>query len=395
MSDGDFPDCSREPTTVASIYSNAFIMLSATGSLNDAEGLPMRRTAPSYQSFNYVHQNVHGIIFASSISKQIALFPGNYDLLSDEPLSQHGWALQERYFSPRILHFGSEQLMFECYGHFATEDGYRMHGRIDTLHQDAKPDHTKQKLSGEPGGRRLWQNILQNYCRRTLPRASDKLPALSNLARTVQEQTGDTYVAGLWRSKLIEGLIWQATGHASGKTSEAPEYRAPSWSWASINGPFGTFTLGLGVDAGDWTELGTVLDCKVGLKGENPYGEVVTASLKLRVPLESLSPRLDKEPNPQGRWMKMANGAESGIYCIFDTRERKKSAEGLPISVLVLINVKHAGYDTGSYHGVVVVPVTGQEGMYRRVGKVAFGEAELGECEWMKDDSKLSTVTLV
>jgi hypothetical protein len=380
---------------MASVYSNAFLMLSATGSSMDADGLFTQRTTPSYQSFGYVHHNAKGTFYAFSISKQGALFPGNYRLLSDEPLSQYGWALQERYLSPRILHFCSTQLMFECYGHFATEDGFRMQGRIDTLHQDTKPERTKQKLSGEPGGRRLWQDILQNYCRRTLSRPSDKLPALSNLARIVQEQTGDTYVAGLWRSKLMEGLIWQATGHASGMTSEPPEYRAPSWSWASIDGPFGSFTLGLGADAGDWVELATVLNCEVALKGKNPYGGVASASLKLRVPLEPLSLCLDKETRPQGQWMKTVNGAESGTYCIFDTRERKKSAEGLPMSVLVLVNGKHAGCETGSYHGVVVVPVTEQEGVYRRVGKVAFGEAQLGECDWMKDDGNFSTITLV
>lgn len=124
--------------------------------------------------------------------------------MNKEPLSQHAWALQDRLFSPRILHFGSTQLYFESNKRFLGEDAFIMSGRDDTL-------------TGTPA--RVWHNTHQLYCKRTLPRASDKLPALSNIARHIALQSNDTYVAGLWRSKLIEGLTWQATGYAKGRLS--------------------------------------------------------------------------------------------------------------------------------------------------------------------------------
>jgi hypothetical protein len=43
----------------------------------------------------------------------------------------------------------------------------------------------------------------------------------------------DDYLAGLWKKDLLYGLLWD--GHLNGTT--APVYRAPSWSWASVDGP--------------------------------------------------------------------------------------------------------------------------------------------------------------
>jgi hypothetical protein len=64
----------------------------------------------------------------------------------------------------------------------------------------------------------------------------DKLPALSGIAKMIMED--DEYVAGMWKSDLIKGLLWRRKfGEES--VGISTEWRAPSWSWAKacINGP--------------------------------------------------------------------------------------------------------------------------------------------------------------
>ncbi|KAI6362735.1 hypothetical protein MCOR25_006136 [Pyricularia grisea] len=49
----------------------------------------------------------------------------SWDLNIDAaPLSQRGWALQERLLPRRVLHFGEHQMAFECLTHTATENSH-------------------------------------------------------------------------------------------------------------------------------------------------------------------------------------------------------------------------------------------------------------------------------
>jgi hypothetical protein len=67
----------------------------------------------------------------------------------------------------------------------------------------------------------------------------DKLPALSGLVEAFREVSGDTYLAGLWMSNLSNQLLWQHCGlviNGRRRYTQPSEYRAPSWSWASVDG---------------------------------------------------------------------------------------------------------------------------------------------------------------
>ncbi|KAH3970438.1 hypothetical protein HBI81_020610 [Parastagonospora nodorum] len=362
----DSSNSHRSMPGYASVFSNAYITLSTLSSSSASDSFLALRDIPTDNLFQYTHNNRTGTLYASTLPKEPTLYPSNYMIMSKEPLSQHSWALQDRLFSPRILHFGSTQLYFESSTHFLGEDGFKMPGRDDAL-------------TGEPA--RVWHNTLQLYCKRNLPRAGDKLPALSNIARHIASQSNDTYVAGLWRSNLIEGLTWQATGYAKGRTSEPSAYRAPSWSWASIDGPFGTFS----VKADDFSEVAEILDCHVTLKTDDVYGEVSDAWIKMRAPLEPLYPT-EEVPRKQVWRMKTKTGDEGGAVCIFDTSSRAERARGVPVYVVLLTKggsccgQSCVGSESPYYHGIIVVKVEGKEGVYERVGKVMPDDEVLGEC---------------
>ncbi|XP_014557025.1 hypothetical protein COCVIDRAFT_15616 [Bipolaris victoriae FI3] len=72
-----------------------------------------------------------------------------------------------------------------------------------------------------------------HYSTRQLTHASDRLPAISGLAKLVQGSMNMTYIAGLWKEGLQYGLCWGVVNIVPRSTVNGP----PSWSWASYETP--------------------------------------------------------------------------------------------------------------------------------------------------------------
>lgn len=53
-----------------------------------------------------------------------------------------------------------------------------------------------------------WRRVLERYSSRLLTNRSDRLPALSGLAKRIQALTGSEYAAGLWCRDLLRELLW-------------------------------------------------------------------------------------------------------------------------------------------------------------------------------------------
>lgn len=62
--------------------------------------------------------------------------------------------------------------------------------------------------------------------------ARDKLVAISGIVRKIAEERHDDCLAGLWRLNMEAQLLWNVAEKAPRPTI----YRAPSWSWAAIDG---------------------------------------------------------------------------------------------------------------------------------------------------------------
>jgi hypothetical protein len=77
------------------------------------------------------------------------------------------------------------------------------------------------------------------FTRRILSVPSDKLPALSSVATEYGLLLQAEYVASLWSCDLPSELLWTPGGdndrYADKTLHLRPSYRAPSWSWASID----------------------------------------------------------------------------------------------------------------------------------------------------------------
>jgi hypothetical protein len=86
----------------------------------------------------------------------------------------------------------------------------------------------------------FWCAKIASYSDCILTYGQDKLPTISGLAWALAPKIGSKYLAGLWENDLSRGLAWTRQGNP---TLFYPMFlntsRAPSWSWASIDGEFG------------------------------------------------------------------------------------------------------------------------------------------------------------
>ncbi|KAK7180535.1 heterokaryon incompatibility protein [Paraphaeosphaeria sporulosa] len=156
------------------------------------------------------------------------------------PLFQRGWVFQERLMSKRKLIFGDDQTYWECNTIVLSESDIR---RRDKFAKYNRVRNDAFRIFSDPSYRlncprsraRLWMDLVADYSRCLLTYYTDRLPSLSGLARSFAQQSGESYVAGLWREQMPHSLCWRVYYRMSEESCEQ-DYCAPSWSWASVPG---------------------------------------------------------------------------------------------------------------------------------------------------------------
>jgi hypothetical protein len=277
----DETDWANEAANMANIYQLATLTLSASVSTANDEGLILPRRATNDVRLPYNRSDVDTPSFVlatdrswepTSEDKEV---PSTFDAdVSHGALSRRGWCLQERVLSHRILHFGKDQLHWECLEGCQSEASAGLHslnlcfpeGRLrgpllsgltfldfppeaDQPSNFQIPPHIVSmgldsvfrglggpaRFSDEPYA--SWYSLVAQYSERELTRASDKLVALSGVARVFSSYAEDEYVAGLWQGDLVRGLLWSSASSADKPLLHPAEPRRPTWSWVSVDGP--------------------------------------------------------------------------------------------------------------------------------------------------------------
>jgi hypothetical protein len=128
-----------------------------------------------------------------------------------------------------------------------------------------------------------WQHIVEKYSARSLTVAGDKFPAISGIASKIHKATSSGYLAGLWKTNLASDLLWSASPSKSAKAHcfALEEWRAPSFSWASLDTPV-TYTQLDDEERESFVPAFTLLSSSVVPKGLNPLGTISDASITLR-----------------------------------------------------------------------------------------------------------------
>lgn len=273
--------------------------------------------------------------------------------LEKEPLYQRGWALQERVLSPRVLIFGHEQMYWDCHEQQQGVDGTKIGPFARTRLKDSRGDLFT-----------AWERTVCEFSSRKLSVQSDKLPALSGIAAKYYQSTQFEYLAGLWKQNITGGLSWRHTHLVYGSVippSVPTNYRAPSWSWASVDG---NITYHPVIAQKGFKPRISLLSSSIQLKDpSSPFGECLSGSITLRgflLPARVQDGTMELILN-DGRKKKMAVWMDKRDKWP-DQRHSTKKRRGSVVFCLEL----GVAQDEGC--GLVLSAVAGRKGVFRRDG---------------------------
>ncbi|TGO39312.1 hypothetical protein BHYA_0056g00230 [Botrytis hyacinthi] len=217
----DDDDWQKEAALMSSVYGGSVITIAASSARDSTEGCFLK--PPNFSGgvrariTDDGHQRVQNFLTMHEYESSTLR----------AHLGTRAWALQEKVLSPRTIHFGRRGAFWECKSSIASE--YFPGGFTESY----MPPLVCRRRESERDWQ--WPQIVELYSAANLTYGKDKLPALSGIAKLLFDENGDQYLAGIWRRKIEEQLCWGLTGS---KASKRPLWRAPSWSWASIDGKY-------------------------------------------------------------------------------------------------------------------------------------------------------------
>ncbi|KAK0725944.1 heterokaryon incompatibility protein-domain-containing protein, partial [Lasiosphaeris hirsuta] len=166
-------------------------------------------------------------------------------------LDTRGWTLQEALLPRRTLHFTGREMAWECDEAHLCECGHVEGLMFGEAYPMVRTEWRRNASAprGGASGDGGWVTLVKRYSRRQLTRGSDKLIAIAGIAELVENMkraadSEEAYWAGIFRSGLPAQLLWavqdedELRSRGIGVPSIRPQpYRAPTWSWASVDGP--------------------------------------------------------------------------------------------------------------------------------------------------------------
>ena len=251
--DDDKSDWLREAQLMDKVYTHACLNISATASTDGSQGLFRSRDPAVVLKPTIVSwcPPTNGTQDPREKAEWVLteLFFLNRQLMH-EPLHHRAWVLQERLLANRVLHFGASQLFWECKHGVLCE---RFPDHLPSFMHNFGPA-TFKSFTGAYGQvfaptttatppdsamYKLLNKVVDAYSQSLLTYHSDKLIALSGIAKLMQGMFQDEYIVGMWRSCLASQLPWsvQEAMKVNGEPSTRNfAYRAPTWTWMSVEG---------------------------------------------------------------------------------------------------------------------------------------------------------------
>lgn len=270
----DSEDWHHEAAEMASIYGRSALTITTPQNNHCDESfnaIGTTRQGSSLPQLKWTHRNEEKTVAGTVTVRENALTSGDdppFPYSSGQinsPWMARGWTMQEWLLSPRVLHCGRERV-WDCYQTWHSETTFSRASSSGGLNDRDLASHIFSRMTRldptilQSGLDTHWARLVEDFTSRSLTREMDKMPAIAGLATKFMEHShakapGAKYLAGLWdykginpfggraypTSQLPLGLLWR---RSSVEHMRSPaSYRAPSWSWASLDGPVSLFRL--------------------------------------------------------------------------------------------------------------------------------------------------------
>ena len=383
-------DKTTEISAMDKVYRGAIITLVAASSKSAAQGFLHPR--PRYTKFYTLPFSTPSGEFGTFSIGDIR--DREYDE-SLEPINTRAWCLQEGLLGHRYLVYSSHTLQWRCHAGVSNL-GHSLHlvSSADEV-QLGQSLYALSKGSSDPKTElKRWIRLVPLYTARLLSLPQDRLNAISAVAMTFASTLGPEYHAGLWQSSMLLELTWvpaRAWGSPTAKFKRPEVYRAPSWSWASIEGGI-SYDDDLLFDGTDLRNLKcSFISCETKLRSEgSPFGEVLSSSLTLKGLLRQawlmpgnngeLWPADDTTVSVKGEALPYEPMPEGGAISTraWGFHDEAGQSDSMLVSCLPILS-----RGNGTATGLLLVPAEGTTfrriGFFQGITERDFGECELGE----------------
>jgi hypothetical protein len=228
----DDRDWLREAGRMSSVYGGSYINIAASDAKSAQEGL--YATADGWAcGFRAEVSTLRSDIESKELLQFQFPFSDHHAMWFSH-LATSAWAFQEKILSPRTIHFCKTGIVWECAGgrfNDALPEGL-LYRSPDPRHNDGLVRRYRLNESFYD----WWGDAVPRYAAAKITRPRDRLPAIAGVARQLHERFQMDYFAGMWCDESIETqLCWLVLDERV--LHPRPSYRAPSWSWVSIDSP--------------------------------------------------------------------------------------------------------------------------------------------------------------
>jgi hypothetical protein len=375
----DPEDLKRELASMPQIYQRAWVTISASTAARASDGFLLKRC----YSHTATPVSLPYLADDDLDTDRVVLVGISSEVCSsqDDPINERAWTYQERRLSSRMLDFSSKGVILYCHTNKLCQGDRSLIGwRTDDDDEAEVYNYKSERQILKPVSKYQdsinWHDMVDGYVTRKLSFSSDKLTALSALASLYRERTGHTYLAGLWKESLINDLCWGTDGN---KLFPWPkEYRAPSWSWASIDIVAPSSLSGNLVQCNIYFgSVGTKAQpqakvTNVTIRQEPPnttFGKIYAGLLTLEAPAWRTKLRHSRQ-SPYWYNSKYIKLGVSKAFFEADTKDdgqlEENGTAGLAVLAVLLRRLVFNGDTVVSYQGLILVETL--DGMYRRIG---------------------------
>jgi hypothetical protein len=368
------------------IYACAQVTIAASKASKCSEGflaprsnIPQFRISIRYRSGKNTAERLGSVILMPSADRSV------------EPIVTRGWTLQESLLSRRILSYGSRQLRWycamdeDCDGGVLDRDSanYASFQSLEEIVIDYPRRRLKSKSLPKDPTSLPWLEIVEQYTKRNISVPSDKLVAISAVAQrlaTLTEGTWGRYYAGIWEERFFEQLLWaMSTGEIARRPAEE---RAPSWSWAAVDGR----------PKWPWIEhlVTAKISCKLinvvthPLRSDQAFGAVTTGRLrvsgKVKEGIWSADRRVLKDSKSQ---IAVTDQVMQIFPDILEDNTQEKTVHVLEVArrsslvdTMNALNIKRKSH-ASKYVAGIVLEHLGDE-VYQRVGFIGLRSLKVG-----------------
>lgn len=322
----DDDDWKRESSSMAEVYRNAYLTICAmVTSCNDGLFRGSREQGVRIPSNSQIKEpNSDYFLRLGAVSTD----RDNSDLFklsckairrSDDVMgsswSSRGWTFQEELFSTRRLLCCERLIYLDCNMTSCSENSILGEAVSKSLPSRLRNDHVDLFST--------WYNLMSSYSQRSLTYETDRLPAISSLAASFAELTGDKYIAGLWKNDLPHGLLWHRADDQEDRPNLSdlvkrrtcgPHFISPSWSWACE----GRFSKWFGGNKQDFVQC-KVLEAWSEADEINSFGRITRAHLVMEGKLFAASHILLLDNYQEDSFYAKSSGSSLGQwYLDFD-----------------------------------------------------------------------------